>query len=262
MFISTIDLSFAKINLLEKDKFCIPKIINSSEIYLNIKDMFIPNYAIDKRINNEVNLNKENKNMIIVAPFGSGKTTYLTNIMLALYFSELGIAPASSLEYTYFFKIIDLIDTSYKILHDDFSNHMNERRLVKKAQSKIENLKAREYCFIIADELYSGTSKANAYDETQEDIPSILTNENVFFIMSTHNDDYINFIKNPLYKTGLYYSVVEEDPMDKENFILRYKVIPDDKYNWWLNPSKNMDIYRRYRRFMDKKSGIDKKGIY
>ena len=141
----------------EDAHYCFVKYLEQENPYFEIKDFWHPELDPNNVVTNDVELGKDNRNIILTGPNAGGKSTILkaitTNLILA---QSFGIAPASKMTMTPFSLIntyLNITDTIGK--ESLFQAEMNRS---KELIDKIKNLKPGEFSFIIMDEVFTGTN--------------------------------------------------------------------------------------------------------
>jgi hypothetical protein len=254
-FIGTIDLAFAKIKLLKNNLnsrklFCkpiiIPKKYCNNEAILILKNTWYPNLSANSHIFNSISLVGENKNVIIVSPTAGGKSVILSTIIANLYFANMGITPAESMIYSYFFNIVDNLVPIYEI-GSGISSSVAERKAMRQVKDLIEDPdENKNRSIIFVDEIYKGTRPDIAIEKIKDDIKVISGVKNIIFIMTTHLSEVTKLVNNPSLGFKLYYLQVDEKNGVFEN---KYILKLDDENNWWI---KDIEKAIRYHEWQDK----------
>jgi hypothetical protein len=243
-FIGAIDLALVKKHLIENDKFCIPEIIDSSNSKLIINDAWYTNLKCDTPVYNSINFSNENsRNAMIVAPTAGGKTVMLSTIISSLYIANMGIAPASNMQYTYFSDILENISSEYEI-GSGLSGNLSERKTIEDIKATLEkNKELGIKTIILIDEMYKGTRADLACIQGVKDISEIIKNENVIFITTTHIPELSQLVlTKTIENIKLYYLQVDE--ISNGKFINKFKLLPNDINNWWLNDFEKAKRYQ------------------
>jgi hypothetical protein len=255
-FIGAIDLALSKVSLLKSSdkrslKFCIPKILTDNKsVKIDIKNMWYPNLYGSKPVLNTIYFGEDKKNGIIVSPTAGGKTVTLSTIITNLYMANMGIAPAESMEYTFFIKVMDNLIPTYNIGSGE-SNNIAERKAMKKIKTMSNKYKAiGENIIIFVDEMYKGTTPQLAVTSAFNDIKEIAPNSNLIFIMTTHFPELAKISENKDLMMKLYYLLVYEADGVFENTYLLKEDYTNDQENWWM---KDFEKAKRYQEYQDKK---------
>jgi hypothetical protein len=255
--IGSIDLMLSKVSLLKSSekrslKFCVPKIITDSKaVKLDIKNMWYPNLYGKKPVLNTIYLGEEKKNGIIVSPTAGGKTVTLSTILTNIYMSNMGIVTAESMDYTYFFIVMDNLIPSYAIGSGE-SNNIAERKAMKRIKNVSDYYKSiGENIIVFVDEMYKGTTPRLAVTSAFNDIKEIASNSNLIFIMTTHFPELAKISENKELMMKLYYLLVYEDDGVFENtYLLKEDLQQDNEQNWWM---KDFEKAKRYQEYQDRK---------
>ncbi len=252
-FIGEIDAACTKFAVLEQNKshenkFCVTSFKwESSEPFLILEKLWNP--KVTTPISNSFRLNKDSKNILLVAPYGGGKTIALGSILIALYLSFSGIAPASEAFMTYFDSIIDytLIGSGYD-RGGGTSSHMAEQIKIKELKEIIQSKDTLSIVFI--DEIYARTSPQDAIQSASEDLPGILTNPHCISIISTHHNSLVEFANKDM-RTDLYYLDITET--NEGNFYKKFTIHKDQNKtspeNWWHNDAEKRMRYRKWSNY-------------
>jgi DNA mismatch repair protein MutS len=158
-------LSLAKLYKESQGKsatYSFAKYINQQTPYVNLKEFWTPFINPDKVITNNIELGKENgaRNIIISGPNAGGKSTILKSIIINLLFAQTtGIVPSKELTLT----PMVYLDTYLNITDDISSGNSLFKSEVLRIKSLLEAIKSLHnigFCFVIMDEIFSGTNPA------------------------------------------------------------------------------------------------------
>ncbi len=237
-YIGSIDFLLTKLKLLDLNKrypelsFSIPILLDPSDnkkAILKATNMWLPSLR-GHPVNNSIELEKNNRNMMIVSPVAGGKTVLLSTILTQLYLANMGITASEKLEYTYFTNIIDHMHHEY-IIGDGLSQHLAERRSMQSVKNIANNDHDNDKYIIIIDEIYKGTTPKLAIKEALIDLPPILKKENIITIITTHFEEITSITKIKEYAIDLYYLLVN---YVAGIFTKTHKLHKDDENNWWI----------------------------
>jgi hypothetical protein len=252
--IGTIDLSLAKVKLLKNNLnsrklFCKPVMIQTKycndDAVLILKNTWYPNLNGNSHIFNSISFSGQYKNAIIVSPTAGGKSVTLSTIITNLYFANMGITPAESMIYSYFFNIIDNLVPIYEI-GSGISSSVAERKAMRKVKNLVEDSdENKNKSIIFVDEIYKGTRPDIAVEKIKEDIKVISGIKNIIFIMTTHLAEVTKLTEDKSLGFKLYYLQVDEKDGIFEN---KYILKPDDENNWW---TIDIEKARRYHKWQD-----------
>ena len=255
--IGEVDASCTKCSLLETSSeskpYTIPEIDwNSSNPYIQAEKIWYP--PTENAVQNDINLGiPYERNIILTAPFMSGKTVLFSTMVMELRMMMLGVVPAHYFKATYFDALVDYIehsDTGFK-RGEGISSHRSDR-------DRILNLKkiSREsigFIFLIIDELYRGSSEQSALSQAKDDMPELFENNSLISLISIHYNS-LQKLACPEFSSRLYYMSIQEP--EEGIFVPEYKFTPDDENNWYhVDPAKN----DRYRKWSDEKTKNRKK---
>ena len=187
--------------------------------------------------------NNNSRNAMIIAPTAGGKTVMLSTIISSLYIANMGIAPASNMQYTYFSDILENISSEYEI-GSGLSGNLSERKTIEDIKATLEkNKELGIKTIILIDEMYKGTRADLACIQGVKNISEIIKNENVIFIMTTHIPELSQLVlTKTIENIKLYYLQVDE--ISNGKFINKFKLLPNDINNWWLNDFEKAKRYQ------------------
>jgi len=159
-----------------KREFVFPVLTENT---LNINDFYHP--LVENPIKNSF---KAFKNVIVLnGPNMSGKSTFLKSVSLCLYLGNLGFGiPASSAEIPFCTDFSIGINKRDDILNG-YSHFMTEVINVKDVVLKAADGKR---CFVVFDELFSGTNVEDALEICTRTINGVSIYSNSYFLISTH----------------------------------------------------------------------------
>lgn len=247
-FLGYMEILVAKTNLLLRTtqentalKFSIPTLLSNQEetATFEIKNMWYAGPTAHP-IPNSISLGKENRNMLLVAPVGGGKTVLLSTLISCFYLANLGIVPAENMQYTYFKHIVDHLTFPYTI-GEGLSGHLAERASMHILETIIEESKD-EKLIIFIDEIFKHTRPDLALDEAFTLLRKILWKTNMNAIVTTHFPDMIKIIEDKELSIGLFYLVVD---YIAGQFFVRYRLAKDDEENWWIRDKQKAMLYQQ-----------------
>jgi hypothetical protein len=166
-----------------KDKVCKKEInicsfVNSTK-KTKMSNIYYP--FIDKKIYNSINIDK---NIILTGPNASGKTTLIKSVLINNILSQkYGTGFYSNARiylYNSFFSYLNIPDTSERD-----SLFQSEARRCKEIVDYVKKNK-NETCFVIFDELYSGTNYYEAISGGYGLIKFLNKIPNIRFLLTTH----------------------------------------------------------------------------
>lgn len=210
---------------------------------------------INKCVKNDVDLNKDNKNMLIMGPTGSGKTRYLEYILKCLKYSNIGIVPAENMEYTPFKYIFNNI--FFKKINKASKNE-NENGILLDFEKYFNE---EGFKLLLMDEIYSSTTPEQAFISAKNKLTKFMKKEDTTFIATSHFKEHINLCKESENRIKNYFVLVNEE--NEGNFVLKFKILPENKNNkdknWWFREEE--EFYKKRLRYAIWKEKIEKEKL-
>jgi hypothetical protein len=262
--IGFVDALNSKLKTLEQDQenYCIPEInfnAQGNDEELILENFYLP-ITQEHSIKNTICLNNRNNvvdndtynNVIIVSQYGSGKTYTLRSVLNALYWSNLGIVPASKCVMPYFGnRIMQNISSSNYKASSKMSKHMAENKFMRSVHETLKNCDMPS--IVLMDELYSGTTPSEQTKLVEEFVVPLLKKDNCYSIFTTHYPENVELLFKKEFNIGMYYILVEKiKQLDGSvTFNRTFKLVHDkynnDQNNWWLRPwTSDHKAYREY----------------
>ena len=136
---------------------------------------------------NSVSLGTGNeRNLLISGPNTGGKSTIMKALMMNVLMAQTyGIAPAESLRFTPFSKLI-----TYLNIADDtgagISLFKAEVKRASELMATLEALPANQFAFVMIDEIFTGTAPDKAELLSHQFMSKLSTFKNVIFVNATH----------------------------------------------------------------------------
>ncbi|MFA5075091.1 MAG: hypothetical protein WC436_03210 [Candidatus Babeliales bacterium] len=168
-------------------QYCFVKYLKQDKPYINIIDGWSPFLNRLTAVCNNIELGKpgENKNIIITGPNAGGKSTILKSVALTILLGQtIGIAPAKEIEFTPFSYIntyLNISDTAGKesLFQAEMRRALNLINIVK-------NLKEKEFCFTIMDEIFTGTNPIEGICGAYGIVKKLSFYDKNMFLLATH----------------------------------------------------------------------------
>ena len=183
----------------------------------------------DEAVTNDITLGINTKDNVSTAILygmnAGGKTTTLDSIGLSYIFGRsFGFSFAKEAEFSYLKRLYITKDIGSDI-KNRCSKFMSETISIDKLLNLINNLKEKEFCLFLSDELFSGTNPETANELSVNVIKNICKNKNVLTVFSTHN------IKpTELYKENeLIKNYIMDIDLEDDNINYKYKFIKYDQ---------------------------------
>ena len=168
-------------------RFCFAQYVRSDRPYLNINKFWHPFLDEDTVVTNNIELGGESgeRNVILTGPNAAGKSTILKSIMISILLAQtIGIVPSDEMVFTPFSKFhtyLNITDSS-----GVESLYQAEMRRAQELIAVIKSLPAKEFSFIILDEIFTGTNPEEGMAGAYAVINSIGKFENNMGFMATH----------------------------------------------------------------------------
>ena len=184
-YIGMIDMYLSITTLLERYNYCFPKYFKGPVPLFKAKGIWHPLIEEKDRVLNNVELGVNNV-IVLTGPNASGKSTYMENCMLIVYFGQtLGISPCDEAIFTPFSMLNTYINIPYAVGRESlFEAEMNRcynfYQLIKSKQ------KTKQFCFTIMDELFTGTNPEEGIAGSYSLCEHISKCKNNLLIISTH----------------------------------------------------------------------------
>ncbi len=136
---------------------------------------------------NTVSLNTgAERNIILTGANTGGKSTIMKALMISILMAQTyGVAPAKSLTFTPFTKLM----TYLNIVDDTGAGISSFKAEVKRASELLNTLKAlpeNQFAFVTIDEIFKGTSPKNAEKLSYDFMKKMSEFKNVIFVNATH----------------------------------------------------------------------------
>ena len=220
-YIGIIDAYMSITNLIMMKGYTIPEFnFNSS----------IPNISIDSAWNPLLNINQvpndckmeNNKLMIITGANTSGKSTFMRNVMLAIYFSQtIGVTCCKKINFTPFrilFTYINIPDVVGResLFEAEMNRCMEYINLVK-------TLNINEFAFAIIDELFTGTNPKEGISGSYAICDYMLQYTNSLLMITTHFHEITHLQKiRPMFVTNKKFDVdIDVNGNISKNYLLQ-----------------------------------------
>lgn len=139
-------------------EYCFPEYQVSTDgmAFVDINDFFHPCLDIEKAVANSINIH--GKNIVITGPNAGGKSTIMKALVISIIMAQaLGIAPASSMKFTPFSKII----TYMNITDDIAAGNSHFKAGVMRARDvlrEVDSVKEGQHAIAVVDEIFNGTT--------------------------------------------------------------------------------------------------------
>jgi DNA mismatch repair ATPase MutS len=186
-YIGLIDFYIFIANLLKKN-YCLPNYEKADTPYIYIEKLYSPFNTNKNYVQNDFYIGNPNT-MIITGPNNSGKSTYLYNVLLAVYLAQtLGISCCKK-----------IILTPFEILYCNFTTTMNkdntgaERSLFKISMDQcyeyyetLKWLKPESFMFGVMDELVIGSTIAVQTQNSMTFCENLTKYPNNLLCVATH----------------------------------------------------------------------------
>jgi DNA mismatch repair protein MutS len=163
--------------------------------------------------------------MVITGPNAGGKSTALQTATTAVNFAQcFGIAPAKSMVMTPFAKIITYLNIADHI--GKLSLFQAEMARTGEFLKMIKGMKPNEFCFVIMDEMFTGTNPDQGSEGSYKVAQYIATYPNVMCLFATHFYKMTELEKatNTIIKNYKVEVVIHEDKKQKIEYT--YKLAP------------------------------------
>jgi len=158
--------------------------------YINLKEFWNPLVDLNKVVSNSIELGDPNnrQNMVITGPNAGGKSTLLKAAAIAVIMAQsFGMAPAHAATITPFDKIM----TYLNVVDDIGSGNSLFKAQVLRTQTIIDtvnSLAKDQKSFILIDEMFNGTSPAEAQACACAVAKNLGDHANTISIIATHHD--------------------------------------------------------------------------
>ncbi len=172
----------------ENAQFCFVEFIEPNDRpMLQATDFWNPFVDSKAVVGNDVSLNTgQERNIILTGPNTGGKSTIMKGLMFATLLGQtFGIAPARSMSFTPFAKLVTYLNIS-----DDTGAGVSlfkaEINRAKEIIDTLRALKPDEFAFVILDETFTGTSPDKGEELSYKFISQLNKFKNCIFIDATH----------------------------------------------------------------------------
>ncbi len=169
----------------DRIEYCFAEYLSKAPLpSINMKGIAYPILKKDIVTNNMILGLNNPRNAIITGPNAGGKSTFLKTVSLAVIFAQtLGVAPASSFEFTPF----SLISTYLNIPDSKGKESLFEAEVRRSLEyiKKIKELDGK-FCFVIMDEIFSSTNPQEGISGAYAIANAIAKNSNNITILTTH----------------------------------------------------------------------------
>ena len=169
--------------------------------FVDINDFFHPCLDIEKAVANSINIH--GKNIVITGPNAGGKSTIMKGLVISIIMAQaLGIAPASSMKFTPFSKII----TYMNITDDIAAGNSHFKAGVMRARDvlrEVGGVKDGQHAIAVVDEIFNGTtfkegqaaafSFINELGQAQRNIVITTTHFPMMANLAQTNDKFLNY---------------------------------------------------------------------
>ncbi|MFA6527509.1 MAG: hypothetical protein WCT20_03750 [Candidatus Babeliales bacterium] len=204
--------------------YCFPKYIEKDTPYLNLSNYWHPFLNPETVATNDIEFGGTvARNIIVTGPNAGGKSTALKSITLAVLMAQtLGIAPATSMTLTPF----KIINTYMNVTDNTGSESLFQAEMHRAAQviNMINNLKGKEFAFVVMDEMFTGTNALEGMSASHGIIKKLVASKNSVLIFATHFKE-LTGIENEINGLVKNYKVMAEKQPDG-HFFYPYKLIP------------------------------------
>jgi DNA mismatch repair ATPase MutS len=185
--IGTVDAYLSIANLVRTKGYCIPQYEDIGTPFIIAEKLFNPQLDYKNQVKNDITLSDPNA-MIITGPNKAGKSTYMKNVMLAIYLAQsIGVSCSETLVYSPFSELFTYLNipdcTGRESLFEAEINRCFEY------YNRLKNLKANEYIFCIIDELFTGTNYHEGLSSSYAITKELTMHKNGLTIISTHFTD-------------------------------------------------------------------------
>ena len=194
---------------IDRYQFIFPKITNDN---LDLRDIYHP--LVANPIKN--NFQSANNVFVLNGPNMSGKSVFLKSISLCFYLAHIGFGvPASKaiIPFCNFFSIS--ISKKDEIL-SGYSHFMNE---IKHLKAVIKQARNGKSCFVVFDELFSGTNVEDAYEISNTSIRGMEKFDNSYFFISSHIQQLQKCLGDKV--SNFYLDCIIVDGNPKFNYLLK-----------------------------------------
>lgn len=168
--------------------YCFVEFVQNDKPYVKMDNLWNPMVDPEIVVTNSIELGgyQLNRSMVVTGSNTGGKSTLLKGIMINVWLAHtLGIAPAQAVQLTPF----AYIGSSMNIVDNTALGNSLYQAEIKRVQSIFESIKSLEhnqFGFVIADELFRGTSPTQAEEATYRCTQHLVRNEQTLAIVATH----------------------------------------------------------------------------
>lgn len=169
-------------------QFCFAEFVESKEKpLLDAQGFWNPFIDPQVVVPNNVSLGTgAERNLLISGPNTGGKSTVMKALMMSVLMAQTyGIAPAESIRFTPFSKLI----TYLNIADDTGAGISLFKAEVKRASELMATLKAlpaNQFAFVMIDEIFTGTAPDKAEQLSHQFMSKLSEMQNVIFVNATH----------------------------------------------------------------------------
>jgi len=179
--------AFINVSLLVKDYgFSFPTFdFEKNGPYISAKGLWNPYFNIDEQILNDCTLGDPNT-MVLTGANTSGKSTYIRNVMLAVFLSQtLGVTTSRELTFTPFSALFTYIDIPNIVRNKESLFEAEIKRCMEFCRT-LEYSDPNNYTFTIMDELFTGTNPKEGISGSYGVCEYLGHFDNSLLIITTH----------------------------------------------------------------------------
>lgn len=159
-YIGTIDALISISKLVLINGYTFPSFdFLSTKPYIEAQDVWNPHFPLWEQVLNSCSLGgRKSNNCIITGPNTSGKSTFIRNVMVAVFLSQtIGVSPCRFIVFTPFACLFTYIDIPNIVRNKE---SLFEAEILKCSEfcQVLESLPSNLFAFTIMDELFTGTN--------------------------------------------------------------------------------------------------------